>query len=183
MRKGDGRIRYLVEADAFTRQMRATMTLELFDGERSVDVAGPVASDILFEGRSVADWVRNGWMRFLGMNAVTNGDFRWDANFTEPVQFSWPGGGSRITRIVSRVTLDGAWFEHRIRLDSTAGFFDWLRKVIIFPNGAISFELQGLDFYGGKLVLEPPADVLEQSVQATLVQESLNVRPSSLLAV
>jgi hypothetical protein len=63
-----------------------------------------------------------------------------------------------VKQVGFEVTIEGAWFAQTVRLDSTAGLYDWLRRRMkIAPSSAPrQFQIVGINYFGGKWIAQPP---------------------------
>jgi len=162
MCKGDNRVRFAVIEEVYTRKIQIknlSFTLESAAG--SVDSSGGAFEDVLYNGSPVANWVARRVMLFLGTNAIVNGPYKITHRFTSPVRFEWKTGSSEVTQIMLRVTIQGGWFAHRVEIDTTAGFYDWLRRRVRMAPGAGQLEIKGIDVHNGDPIDVPPSYVLK----------------------
>lgn len=104
----------------------------------------------------VANWVHHRIQLIVSTNPIVNGTFHVTHALKNPLVFEWPEGSAKVTNFAFTFTIEGAWFSHPVEIDSTAGFYDWLRRrVRLAPVGENQLEIKGIDVHKGERISLP----------------------------
>jgi hypothetical protein len=160
--KNDSRIRFGVADKIYMRHMRlaAAPLLHFWaaDGESPPTKHMLESGDPYFDGRPVTPWLFRRIVQMICVNPIVTGSLVDNCRLKIPIRLDWPGGSAVVQKIGLEVSIEGAWFAQSVRLDSTAGFYDWLRrrmKLAPSPHPQ-QVEIAGIDYYGGKWIAQPP---------------------------
>lgn len=161
-RKDDQRIRFGVVDEIYTRHIRLIeaprIRLWPADGEPLPTQEALDSGEIRFEGRSVQSWFFNRFAQTLFVNPIVKGRFHDYCKLKAPIRLNWLNGSVMVQRIGFEVAIEGAWFAQTVRLDATAGLYDWLRRCMKIAPSPHPRQLQvvGINYYGGKWITRPP---------------------------
>jgi restriction endonuclease len=156
MRKGDKRLRFSVVDEIYTRRLRvASISLTLI-GATPIVLSGVPFNDVLYQGIPVANWILHRIMLILGANPIVSGSFTATHELTAPLLFEWPGGSAEAANLSFAVSVEGAWFAHRVKIDSTAGIYDWLRRRVRLALGGGQLQIGEINLEDGERISRPP---------------------------
>jgi hypothetical protein len=161
-RKNDKRIRFGVVDEIYTRHIRLTEAPKIrlwpADGDELPTKEVLESGEILFEGRPVDAWFFNRFTQALSLNPIVKGTFHDYCRLKAAIRLDGPAGSAMIQQIGLEVTIEGAWFAQTVRLDSTGGLYDWLRRRMRIAPGshATQFQIVGINYYGGNWISQPP---------------------------
>jgi hypothetical protein len=173
MRKGDKRLRFAVVDEIYTRKLRIASLSFTFSGVAPIVVSGVPSNGILYQGVPVENWIVHRLILFLAANPIVNASFVATHEFTTPLLFEWPGGSAEVTSLSFAVSVEGSWFAHRVRIDSSAGIYDWLRRRVRLPPGVGQLQIGEINFEGGERISRPPDREL---IRERILQGEMDVR-------
>lgn len=156
MRNSDGRIRFKVTEDLYTRRITVTrMELALRVRDDAVPLAHVPFDSITFAGLPVGNWVRKRAMCLL-KHPIVSGNFELTYRLTEELQFQVPSSSVVADWIGIKVALTGGWFAQQAQIDSTGAVYDWLRRRVRMLPGPGQLSLVGVNMEAGRPVDGPP---------------------------
>jgi hypothetical protein len=161
-RKNDQRIRFGVVDEIYTRHIRLIEAPKIHlwpaDGEELPKKEVLESGDILFEGRPLAPWFFVRMTHAISLNPIVKGTFHDYCRLKAPIKLDWPAGSAIVRQIGLEVAIEGAWFAQTVRLESTAGLYDWLRRCMRIAPSPHPTQLQiaGINYFGGNGISQPP---------------------------
>ena len=164
-RQGDARIRFALQEEVYIRHVRiAECRIEyLYHDEECANPLGDIdVNQVLFEGRSVVQWLWCHVIRCLTVNPIAQGWIEHAYNFIVPITFAWPSGEVHVRGVTLYVRYEGAWFAQTVTLASSSGLYHHLRRRMQFPQGAWSFRIDGIDLHKGEWVSMPVLSGLDR---------------------
>jgi hypothetical protein len=187
MKKGDRRIRFSVKEEFYTRKVKLVETRIMLTGVETISLDNVRPEQICFENLPVINWVYRRIPIIISSNPIVNGSYTVTHALKKHLLFDWQGGSAEVTNFGFVFTIDGAWFAHQGEIDSTAGFYDWLRKRMrIAPLVENNFQVKGIDVYNGERISMPPDRELiiqnflkgEVDMKFVLIQQCPGERPA-----
>jgi Restriction endonuclease len=159
LRQGDQRVRYEVVDDIYYRRIKVARFETRLQTER-----GPVVipdGEVLFQGLSVPSWAAGSLYNALASTAVVNGDWTESHTLASPQDFQVGDTTYRANALVTVFRIEGGWFRLGVKVDSTSGFYSWLRRRVSMPKlEGSSLSFGPIDFEGGTPIRTPPDHVL-----------------------
>jgi len=161
-RKNDQRIRFGVVDEIYMRHIRLTEAPKLrlwpANGEELPRKEVLESGEALFEGRPIGPWFFNRFVQALYLNPIVRGAFHDYCRLKNPIRLDWPAGSATVQQIGFELALEGAWFVQTVRLESTAGLYDWLRRRMRIAPSPHPTQLQIVDinYFGGNWIAQPP---------------------------
>jgi len=162
MRKGDGRIRFAVTEDLYTRKVKVEELKISLRGPSPIDLTNVRFEEVLSEGVPVGNWVTRRVMLFVGSNPIVSGSYTASHQFRRPVEFEIPSGPVVVENLGFQLRITGAWFEQQITIDATHGLYDWIRHRVRLAPGPGQLFLNGVNLDAGQQVDRPPERELAQ---------------------
>lgn len=157
MKKGDRRIRFSVKEEIYTRKIKLGTTRIVLTGVERIVLDNVRPEEICFEGLPIANWILHRIPILVVANPIVNGTYTATHALTTPLLFEWPRGSAEITNFGFTFTIEGAWLAHQGEIDSTAGFYDWLRRrVRVASQSENKLEFKGIDVHSGLRISLPP---------------------------
>lgn len=157
MKKGDNRVRFSVKEEIYTRKIKLGTARIVLTGVERIVLDNVRPEEIRFEGLPIANWVLRRISILVLANPIVNGTYTATHALTTPLLFEWPEGAAEITNFGFIFTIEGTWLVHQGEIDSTAGFYDWLRRrVRVAPQGENKLEFKGIDLHNGTPISLPP---------------------------
>ena len=157
MKKGDRRIRFSVKEEIYTRKIKLGTARIVLTGVKQIVLDNVKPDQICFEGLPVANWILHRIPILVAANPIVNGMYTATHALTTPLLFNWPGGSAEITKFGFTFAIEGAWLAHQGEIDSTAGFYDWLRRrARVASRSENKLEFKGIDLDNGTRISLPP---------------------------
>ena len=157
MKQGDNRLRFAVIEEVYTRKIRIVSASFTLTGKEPITLSSVPFNEVRYGTTPVANWVFQRIPCLVVANPIVNGTFSATHTLSTPLVFEWPGGSAEATNFAFTFTIEGAWFSHRVEIDSTAGFYDWLRRrVRLAPMDRSQLEIKGIDVHKGEQISLPP---------------------------
>lgn len=156
LKKGDPRLRFAVAEEIYTRKVRLKSISLTLTGAQSIALSNAPLYSVLWQGVPVASWIYHRIEILVASNPIVAGTFTATHSLLRPLTFTWLDGAAEVTTLAFSFTLTGGWYAHRVEIDSTTGFYDWLRRRVRLAPGPGQLEYRGIDVHGGTLVSRPP---------------------------
>ncbi len=156
MRRGDERIRFLVEDEIYTRRIRVLSRRLGVNETSSANLRTIDPLTITYDGSPVWNWAVNKLVLFLSANEIVQGEIELTFAFRRPIKLAWPDGEADVEMLRIITHLVGSWFAHRVKFDSSAALYDWIRRRLRVAPGEQHVEITGLDFNSGTPISEYP---------------------------
>ena len=173
LRKGDPRLRFAVVDEIYTRKVRLESISLTLTGAQPIALSDAPLYSVLWEGLPVASWIYHRVTLLVASNPIVAGKFTATHSLLHPLSFSWPGGAAQATTLAFSFTLTGGWYAHSVEIDSTTGFYDWLRQRVRHAPGPGQLEYRGVDVHGGTPIARPPD---REFVRERFLQDEVDMR-------
>jgi hypothetical protein len=167
LRMGDSRLKFEVHDMVYTRKLTIPIKSVRFyatppiGGMLPQNMADISLDDITFNGLQVRNWVIKRIFCLLSANPIVNGYVHDTTNLVSPIELHASGAAFAVARLDIDFEVRGAWYHHLATIDSSGGFYDWVRKrPRVAPGSSRVFQIRKMDIHRGKKIARPPEYIL-----------------------
>lgn len=160
-KSSDNRIKYTVTDDIYIRR------IDVIENSVSVTITAPHPviemqnadlSDLFFGKWLVLEWIKHRIMLDLYTNPIVSGTHILNLEFKVHPYFTVYGVPFAVSKVQIMYSIKGAWFRQRIIIDSTKGFYDWIRQAVVHGPNSVQITYGNIEIGKGGIWVSAPFD-------------------------
>ncbi len=147
LKAGDARVKAVIEQEIVLCRLRIpSWTFTYHFADEGGRLLQPAVHRLRFDGLSLDSWLQHRGSLIATANPGFDKEVRADFRFLEPVCFSSPGGPVSLAAASVTFSYQTEWLSQVIQLDTSLGFYDYVRGQLRMASGASSLIMKGVNF-------------------------------------